>query len=1256
MVFKKLRVAEQIDYLDISVTEVSTPILYDRENHDQWDLLNVFLYGVGGGQITPVLHYNGQTIELSTNDLTFSKRYFTVEDALENENYKVTVSTNYDNKTFSAVLYVKTRFAKPNRIVVHADPSTITYKYKLGGSKVFEFVEPVINYIEVYYNIDSSTPQHVILNSNYNIRNTVDFYEFVGSPTKLEGGDEIDLTNGKTIYVRLNTTMSWSKNQLVYNDFTNYKIDGAVELIAQQMIPTSVSANLFMEDFVFYKGNRLEDYKDNFKLDVTFDNDQNEVETDFKDYEFANSQPILSKPESISVVIAGQTLEIDFGNFTIGEDDNTKDINFAKDSIKKVTPKPSIKATYETSDRFDFSQLEFEIEYEHSDYVSKSTFWNIANNTVLGSNGFIVNFGEKNTQSVFNGTTSLAENNIGTGTGTLVFAIGSSISYETRQVTVATTILPEIDNIESLEILDVFTNYHVGDRFLNLDDNTKVRISFRNQQDELENFTVLLNSGYSKIIIEPVQGTIFESAESNKEIRVISVFDSRVYKTYLISVTQSSSSSQVNTHRLHAVFAESLSYNGETIRPVNGLLKLVDENNVLYGYVDNIYDKNTNARVVLFKDYKPEINGAANIEITFPSYIEGDAEEIDHCHFGILFGANNAKNRLFLSGNPDIYNADWHSGEVNYTDDGGNKMRENGNFTYFSSESIMYYGETDNRVIGYEVVSNDKLLVLKNKSDKEKTVYFRNPTVVKAIDASGAEVTDISGDTLYQEEFSLTKGNNSVAGVSPNSIVNFNGDTLFIDSNKELVGLDVAGIVGDNQRYANSRSKRIDRRLSQFDLNDSILWTNNNYLFITVKGYGVFATHYKTYNEEDRQYEWFYLTSEEPTSFLEKDEVIYFGNDKGSIFRYVKGSYVDVKKVYSNYTLQIGNNGQLVTTPQVIQSLKRYEYDKKGNVVGWHWGNFRLKTLSKDEDGYIKKLFYMIASMSNDINDEPDIYIDEENGCLEVQNYEVSDFLTANSDFYLTFNQLNNRDDMVMDAEEGSEFSEDVYGVRFRLVPVEGDGLHNDRFTMKKEIDGEFVDVDVSKLYSAVLCGCVGDSEAIVSDIDEENNTFKLKYDFENGEEKYLYLDLYGEQTSVSMFKSEIREYNNVEAFYITAPFVFGSLDNLKTVWGFTVTNDTAIPSQLDIAYASNKIPLVDMRTMSYASLTKEQLGLDFENLSFNKVDFDKTVVPRTYTSNRVLPYQKFVCFAFKNFDATNAVLSAMSVTYTVPFPSYGGD
>ena len=658
------------------------------------------------------------------------------------------------------------------------------------------------------------------------------------------------------------------------------------------------------------------------------------------------------------------------------------------------------------------------------------------------------------------------------------------------------------------------------------------------------------------------------------------------------------------------------------------------EGDELIGVIYDCDKEDACARVILFEDYKPPIRSSSNIEITFPSI--DSSGDINKCHFGILFGSNNAQNRLFLSGNPDIPNADWHSSEPNYTDYNGKVTKTNGNFSYFADESVMYYGETDNEIVGYEVVSNDKLLVLKNKSDKEKTVYFRTPILAASLTTTGEEELDVKGETLYREEFALKKGNNSVAGISPKTIVNFNGDTLFLDSNNQLVGLDVEGILGDNQRYANTRSRYIDRALDGLDLSNAIVWTDNTYLFISIKNYGLFVTHFKTYNAETRQYEWFFLTCENPTVFLEKDGVYYFGNDEGELYKFTKGVFVDVKKVFSNYTLKY-NEGSLVVSKSVIDEIKRIGIEK----------TYLLKTLIPSNATYESKMFYKIASMSSDAEEDADIYIDNENNCLV-----TALDLPQNTDFYLSN----------IDAEEAD--LGDVLGVKFRVEQIEFDGERelNKYKLIKCEGDEEdWSYIDINDFDSAIMCGCLEDDDIYVKSIheadeeDEEDvNTITLSKGSSGNEA--IKLVIYGDQQEETTFRAELRTQSNVEALYIVSPFTMGNINRFKTIWSFTITNDSNEPSEVEVAYASNKFDFIESKKMSFISISKEQLGLDYDYLNFFKIDFDKLIVPRTYTCNRVLSRQKFICFVFKNYNNTDSILSGMTVTYSLPFASYSGD
>ena len=113
-----------------------------------------------------------------------------------------------------------------------------------------------------------------------------------------------------------------------------------------------------------------------------------------------------------------------------------------------------------------------------------------------------------------------------------------------------------------------------------------------------------------------------------------------------------------------------------------------------------------------------------------------------------------------------------------------------------------------------------------------------------------------------------------------------------------------------------------------------------------------------------------------------------------------------------------------------------------------------------------------------------------------------------------------------------------------------------------------------------------------------------------------------------------------------------GRLDYLKTIWSVTITNDTNIPSEMEFCSVSNKTLTEKMKTI--ARISKDSLGLDMDEVDFKSMDFEKNIVPRTYTRNRVVSNIKFASFGIRNLKGTDCVLSSMSLTYTLPYKSYG--
>ena len=176
------------------------------------------------------------------------------------------------------------------------------------------------------------------------------------------------------------------------------------------------------------------------------------------------------------------------------------------------------------------------------------------------------------------------------------------------------------------------------------------------------------------------------------------------------------------------------------------------------------------------------------------------------------------------------------------------------------------------------------------------------------------------------------------------------------------------------------------------------------------------------------------------------------------------------------------------------------------------------------------------------------------------------------------------------------------------------------------------------------------DGEYEMSDIDRDAGTFKLLWD----DGSVINLADYGDQTGDIAIKGRIVRRKPVRAFLITKPFTMGTMEHVKTVWSWTIANDSGIPSEMEVCQVTNKIPSERMRTLT--KLGSGAFGLDLSDLSFLKVDLDKSEGPRMYARKTVLSGVRYLCIGMRNYSDTNMVVGPMAITYTIPFPNYESD
>lgn len=1196
--------------LKLNITNVKQ-LYYFKKNVEFED------FDYSGLSVSMIIWDGSKEQETQITDYVIS--HSQISTTFDEKTYPVTVTANYLDIEKSSIFNIEMIRIKPVRITSTGEDAS----YWNNGTDTFHIPSNIT--FSIYYNNAPTTP--VILTDD--IKNTFQYYYDSNYSNRIEENSIITTSNSSIYYI--------------YTDENGDQVKGSYNITFKE---DNIDGVALQDDIEIVLGNDLNDYFDKFNLTITYQSGN--IKTNFTNFVFVNEDTLMEAPTKVEIKIGNSTFDI-----------LSSKITFVKPEIENITLDISnFPVSYNNGvDSISASNIKGTVTYVNSKY--KQIINTYKANTIVNDNDFKLQSSVIGDNYVYNGTQVLnvdMESKI-TKDVELTLTVRNVFNNTKTSTTPILLTIIEITEIIGISLVDTFTDYHVGESFLNENDTTEIMIFYKNAEGNQEKMRLKLNSGFSALNITPVKGTQFYNTDKERTVKITSATNYNVSCEYSISVSANYIYSEQQTHNLRVIQYSGeykvddnlilndpwLIVDGAETYVENGIRKFVNGksfgNVEIYGYLSNVGDTGTSAHVILFNDYIQPVTGESNITVQFPCYVNGNADYINNCHFGHLFGNNNAKNRLFLSGNPNVINCDWHSGAVNTDKIDGDTINENGNFTYFEDTSYCYYGQTDNKIIGYDIISNDKMVVLKSRSDKEPTIYYRTNGLIQAIDGSGNSQVGLSSETLYEESYPLVQGNIGAGAISNKSIINFNGDTLFISSDKQIDGLDVVGIIGDSQRYANTRSYYIDPLLKNEDLENAQFFTNNKYLFVILKDY-LLVTYFSALDSDTKQYEWWKLDIPNVTSMIEINDIIYYGNSEGKFFQLSNGAYQDISKIFVNegaiITLSEPNN-TIQTTNAIINQLKEEN--------SYYFKNVSSQNVDSE------CMYYKVYSLNNSNGANVDLKITGD--YLEVvgfdaygkTNYDLIKKLlynlNENAIYYL--NHYEGESDITGD----NNFLLDIYYKPLKLKLV-------DEFIMNKGTcfylcdyeTGEIIKDLQSKIYRATLCRKL-DGEYLIGNIDKENAQFKI-YDTKGDE---LDLIRYADQSTFKMFRAEIKEYNNVKAYYITAPITMGNLLYNKTIWGWTLTNDTSIPSSLEICQATNEIDFDNMAKI--VSLNKTDYEYNLSNLNYKNLDFDKYVVPHTYTFYRPVSVP-FICFGFRNNDNDNAVLCTMQVIYTMPSGTIG--
>lgn len=255
---------------------------------------------------------------------------------------------------------------------------------------------------------------------------------------------------------------------------------------------------------------------------------------------------------------------------------------------------------------------------------------------------------------------------------------------------------------------------------------------------------------------------------------------------------------------------------------------------------------------------KSPITGEDNVRITASRLVAGYADRINKCRFGTLFGVNGAADRLFLSGNPDFVNYDWHSGQNDPT--------------YWPDTGYSVIGTEKSAIVGYSII-NDRLATHKDDQADGRNVVIRQGDLVDS-------------EAVFPVVNTL-QGQGAVATYSFAYLVN---EPLFL-TKLGVYAITAQDITGE--KYAQNRSFFVNGKLlEEENLQEAFAFVYKDLYWLCINGVAYILDGLqplqtdKSMPYSTRQYAAFYRTNVPARVMWEREGHLFFGSPDGRICQF----------------------------------------------------------------------------------------------------------------------------------------------------------------------------------------------------------------------------------------------------------------------------------------------------------------------------------------------------------------------------------
>jgi hypothetical protein len=253
------------------------------------------------------------------------------------------------------------------------------------------------------------------------------------------------------------------------------------------------------------------------------------------------------------------------------------------------------------------------------------------------------------------------------------------------------------------------------------------------------------------------------------------------------------------------------------------------------------------------------ITGEDNIWVTFAKTFSGYADRINKCDVSILYGMNGARDRLFVTGNPDLSNYDYYS-QLNDP-------------TFFGDINYGVIGQDSSKIVNYSIV-NDYLVTHKDNAENDNNTNLRK------------------GELINSKAVFTSQGSYQTSGaLAKYSFANMENEPVYVTTEKNISAVTPSNVLGE--RFSQERSYYITRALEKEScLADSFGYVFDKFYFLACGStiYILDSLQYSVSKDRPlshRQYECYYFPNISARVLWEEGGELHFGTADGKIKKFV---------------------------------------------------------------------------------------------------------------------------------------------------------------------------------------------------------------------------------------------------------------------------------------------------------------------------------------------------------------------------------